>query len=382
MDELNRVYLPLRSNIGWFKSLDLREDISTRVKESILIYDEIYIEDGTFKADVLEGSPGATWWYWPPDFIPPEQRTIEYERDLKQTDITIGIGRNGDDAPRATILQGNTLDRFKIDYYEIFKNVEKSDYNFLKFTVFQNEYGLPRNAKDIIREQSREDKRTFRDIHPNNAIRDLVIDNLNHDLVTSILLKSSIVMDSRHQDLLKEKCWHPESTFSTKPVVEHVALNRILEIRVPKFSNISIEEVLELRDDRSWCSFRDFVRNTVSTVKDDPEILSDCQAFEKAVRSQYEKALFEELERKYLTGPKLVMDLGLGATSLIPVFGVIPTAVSGGKSLKSYWHDKSTWFAFLLKLKHASESSPPPESLSTPPAPHPRTPPAGRSQPP
>jgi len=372
MEGLNRVFLPLRSNIGWFKSLDLRGDISNRVKESILLYDEIYIEDGTFKADVLDGSSGPFKRYYPPGFIPPEQRTIEYERDLKPTEMTIGIGRDGDDAPRATISQGNTLNRFKIDYYEIFKNIEISDYNFLKFTVFQNEYGLPRNAKDIIREQSREDKRTFRDIHPNNAILDLVIDNLNHDLVTSVLLKSSIVMDSRHQYILKEKCWHPESTFRSKPVVEHAALNQILEVSVPEFSSLSIEEVLELRDDRSWCNFRDFVGNTVSTVKDDPEILIDHQALEKAVRSQYDKAMFEELERKYLTGPKLVMDLGLGATSLIPVFGVIPTAVSGGKSLKDYWDDKSTWFAFLLKLKHASVSSPP----------RPRIPPAGRSWPP
>lgn len=381
MDELNRVFLPLRSNIGWFKSSDLREDISNRVKESILLYDEIYIEDGTFRADVVEGSRGPIKWYSPPGSIGPDERSIEYKRDLEQTDVTIGIGKDGDLAPRATILQGHTIDRFKIDYDEIFRDIEKDDYEFLKFDVYP-EYAFPRKAKDILREQSWEDERNFEYIHPNSAIRDLVIKNLNHDLVLSILLKSSIVMDSRHQDLLKKKCWHPESTFSTKPVVEHVALNQILDIRVPKFSNLSIEKVLELRNDRSWCNFRDFLRDTVATVKDDPEILSDHQALENALRSQREKALFEELEQKYLTGPKLVMGLGLGAMSLIPGFGVIPTAVSGGKSLKSYWDDKSTWFAFLLKLKHASESSPPTESLSAPPVLHPRTPPVGRSPPP
>jgi len=355
MDELNRVFLPLRSNINWFKSLDLRKDMSNCVKESILLYDEIYIEDGTFKADVLEASPRAAWWYYPPGFIPPEQRTIAYERDLKQTDVTIGIGRDGDDAPRATILQGRTVDRFKIDYYEIFKNVEVSDYDFLNFIVFQNEYELPPVAKDIIREQSWKDKFTFKSIHPNYVIRDFVIDNLNHDLVTSILLKSSVVMDSRHQDLLKEKCWRPESTFSTKPVGEHVALNQILEVSVPEFSSLSIEKVLELRNDRSWCNFRDFVRGTVATIKDDPEILIDQHALEKALHSQYEKALFEELERKCPTGPKLLVDLGLGALSCIPGCGLISTALGAFKSSKSYWDGKNAWFAFLLKLKSASK---------------------------
>lgn len=354
MDGLNRVFLPLRSNINWFKSLDLRKDMSDRVKESILLYDEIYIEDGTFKADVLEASPSAAWWYYPPGFIPPEQRTIAYD-DLKQTDVTIGIGRDGDVAPRATILQGRTVDRFKIDYYEIFKNIEVSDYDFLNFIVFQNEFDLPSAAKDIIRKQSWDDKRTFEDIHPNYAIRDFVIDNLNHDLVTSIWLKSSVVMDSRHQDLLKKKCWRPESTFSTKPVGEHVALNQILEVSVPEFSSLSIEKVLELRDDRSWCNFRDFVRDTVATVKDDPEILIDQHTLEKALHSQYEKALFEELERKYPTGPRLLVDLGLGALSFIPGYELISTALGAFKSVKSYWDGKSAWFAFLLKLKSASK---------------------------
>ena len=255
MGEINRVFLPLRSNIGWFKSPDLRDEISNCVKESILIHDEIYIEDGTFKADILEGSRGSNSSYIPPSFIQPETRSIEYERDFKQTDLAIGIGLDGDTSPREIVLQGRTEERFKIDYFEIFNDIEVSDYDYLNFIVFQNEYELPPAAKDIIREQSWEDKRNFKSIHPNYVLRDFVIDNLNHDLVASIWLKSSIVMDSRHHDLLKKKCWRPESTFSTKPVGEHVALNQILEVSVPEFSSLSIEKVLELRDDGSWCNF-------------------------------------------------------------------------------------------------------------------------------
>lgn len=50
----NRVFLPLRSNVGWFQSVNLKNMISNRVKEAILIYDELYIEDGTFQATILE----------------------------------------------------------------------------------------------------------------------------------------------------------------------------------------------------------------------------------------------------------------------------------------------------------------------------------------
>jgi len=91
-------------------------------------------------------------------------------------------------------LQGNTSTRFRIDYYEIFKNIELLDYNFLKFIVLQNEHEIPRNAREIIDHDSRKDKSAFEDMHPNEAIRNLVIDNLNHDLVASILLKSSVIV--------------------------------------------------------------------------------------------------------------------------------------------------------------------------------------------
>jgi hypothetical protein len=126
MDDLSRVFLPLRSNIGWFQSSDLRNAVSNRVKESILLYDELYIEDGTFRADIVDGYPGPITWYYPPGFIPLEWRTIE-ECDLKPTDMTIGIGPDGATSPTAIVVNGNASTRFKIDYYEIFKNIELSE---------------------------------------------------------------------------------------------------------------------------------------------------------------------------------------------------------------------------------------------------------------
>jgi len=255
---------------------------------------------------------------------------------------------------RKPIFKGDSVARFKMDYYNIFEDIVTSDYDFLNFVVLRDD-NLPKKIKDEIERLNDLDQKSFQDFYPNSFLGDLVIKCLNHDLVISASLGSAVIMDSRHRDLLMKKCWHPESTVSTKPVVKHVALNQILEIRVPKFSNLSIETVLELRNDRSWCNFRDFLRDTVATIKDDPEILSDHQALENAVRSQREKALFEELERKCPTGPKLLVDLGLGALSCIPGYGLISTALGAFKSSKSYWDGKSAWFAFLLKLESASK---------------------------
>lgn len=354
MDNLSRVFLPLRSNIGWFQSSDLRNAVSNRVKESILLYDELHIEDGTFQADIVDGYAGPIKWYHPPSSTPLERRTIE-ERDLKPTDMTIGIGPDGATSPTAIIMKGNASTRFKIDYYDIFKNIELSEHKFLKFIVLQNDYNIPNDARDIIESQSRKDKDNFRYMHPNKVIRDLVIDNLNHDLVASILLKSSVIIDSTHHDLLKKKCCHKESPFGSKPVIESIALREILNIEVPDFSNFTLEQVLESREERSWSEFRDFIRSITSSVKDDPEILTDAEAVKRVIQYNYTRALSRELEKRLTTGSKLGIDLGLElGFGCIPGLSAIPTVLNVAKSAKSYWEDSGRWYAFIFRLKSIS----------------------------
>jgi hypothetical protein len=349
MSDLSRVFMPLRSNIGWFQSNDLREEISTRVKESILLYDELCIEDGTFSVDIVEGS-GFLKRYHPPGSIPIEQRTIEYKRDLQPTEMTLGIGPDDADAPTAIILQGNASTRFKIDYHEIFKNAELSDFDFIKFIIL-NEPSFPEEAKRTIKDQSQSDKSQFIDLHSNKAIRNLIIDNLNHDLISSILLKSSAIFDSMHYDLLKRKCWQKESVFNPTQIVESTAIHQLLNIAVPNFSRLSIEEVVELRDEKSWSSFRVFIGSIASTVKDDPELLANSAEMEKAIRYNCDEALLNALKNKSTTGPTLGVDLGLGLLSLIPGYGIIPTAVSMAKSIKNHLEDKSAWYAFIFKMR-------------------------------
>jgi len=173
------------------------------------------------------------------------------------------------------------------------------------------------------------------------------------------LLKSSAIIDPAHHDLLKKKCWHKESSYYTKPVIESIALREILDIEVPDFSNFTLEQVLELREDRSWNEFRDFIRSITLDAKDDPEILTDAKAVEKVIQYNYTRSLSRELGKRLTTGSKVgkgtVMELGLELG-----FGSIPglgTALNVAKSARNYLKDSGMWFAFILKLKSIKPGS-------------------------
>jgi hypothetical protein len=154
-----------------------------------------------------------------------------------------------------------------------------------------------------------------------------------------------------HRDLLERKCWHKQPNISSRPIVESVALSQILNIEVPDFSRLTVEHVLSLREERSRSNFREFIASISSTIKDDPELLTDHGEMEKVIRYNYTRALSTQLQKKHTTRFKLAIELGLGVLSLIPGYGAIPTATSAVKSLKNYWNDKSTWYAFILKLR-------------------------------
>lgn len=153
----NRVFFALRSNIGWFQSPNLKTDIENRVKEAILIYDKILIEDGTFEAKIFAPhiAPSAMHLYIPPGLAPMDRRSIDHQRDIEPTIATIGMTLDG--GSPVTLYHGE-CNRFKIDYYGLFKDLELSDYEFIKFLVLQNNYDLPSDAKDLIEEQSKIDK--------------------------------------------------------------------------------------------------------------------------------------------------------------------------------------------------------------------------------
>lgn len=347
MTDLNRVFFPLRSNVGWFQSADLRAQIADRIKQALLIYDELVIEDGTFTAAITE--TGSIAPYFPPGHLSDDERTIEFERDLKPDNLILGLGPEGQ-MPTNFYNYGMTSVRYKIDYYDIFRGIDLPSYHFIKPVVVQD-YAFPPEATELIRRNSFEDSYRFRDFHPNTFARDLVVKNLNRDLVTSILLRSAVVLDNDHGSLLRRKSQIPKEGIQLSQVKEQVVVSRLVSIAAPNFTALSVEQVLDLREDALWQDFRNYVRDVLSSISSDPAVLADERALDDLVRSKIERDLFLARKERHMTGSKLNIDLGLGVTSLIPGYGLLATAAGMAKSTGQYLEDRSGWFAFLLKLE-------------------------------
>ncbi len=344
---INRVFFPLRSNVGWFQEPSLEQEISNRIKQAILLYDELVIEDGTFQASILED--GAVKNHFPPGTISEKSRTIEYERDIKESNITFTITPHTKEKKGNTgvLLHGRSSARYKVDYFQIFKDIDVSSYEFLKIITI-NQTKLPSEAKSLAKINSFNDRTAFKNLDTNPFLRDLVIESLNFDIVTSILLKSAIVLDSKHCELLYQKARRESKNVSS--VNEEVVVRKLIEFAAPNFNDLSVEQVIKLRKDSLWSDFRNFVSCLINNLKDEPELLTNESAFSEAVHKQIHKSMFDELKKKYPSGWGLTLDVGFGLTSLIPGYGIIPTIASAAKSGYEHYKNKSGWFAFLMNL--------------------------------
>ncbi|VVB62639.1 Uncharacterised protein [uncultured archaeon] len=338
MDDINRVFFPLRSNIGWFQSAELQEKIANKVKQSILLYDEIYIEDGTLMVEVKPN--GSSVLYAPPGRFPEDQRSIEYQRDLEPTDIPTTIDG-------IQLLTGKSIARFKIDFFKIFEGLEQSDFNFIKFILIKGQ--IPEEFDKIIKQETNEDKKQLKDLKMPMPLRDLIISNLNYDILFSALLQSAILLDSTHHQLIEKKCAYAPNLKRTESPASS-AMRSFIEFPAPNFSKMTMSQVLELREENGWQDLRRAVTSIISTLQDNIEIFNDPVRLEKTINYECNSAIFNELKRLHPSGRDTVVDLALCGASFLPYVGMIPSAISAGKTLYKYLDERDNWTAFLMKL--------------------------------
>jgi hypothetical protein len=341
---LERVFFPLRSNAGWWSSPDLKTQLEWRLKEALLLYDEVIIEDGTYTTNVLEH--GRIEFYLPPGCLPAEQRRIEADRDLANGPMMFGISTAAGGPPQP-VLQGSTLSRLKVDYYEFLTQLGSADF----VSTYVPPDRLPTALQQAIDRSVERDERSIVIDEPHCG-RERTLKALNLDLFTSIALKSAVVVDERHEAILAQKCLAP-SDVAAREIPEAGVFTTLVAVCSPDFQSLTFAEVIDLRRDPAWQSFREALRRLTARIESAPNVLIDPDALRVAVSEALVNESLAALDRVAPSGRTLTIDLAMGIASLVPVVGGVATAASLARSLASRRESEHEWWAFLLKLRRA-----------------------------
>ena len=265
--EINRIIFPLSTNIKSFQPWG-DNDISKRIKQSLILYDKIMLETGTY---TCEGKNALIQGYAPWDASNTKESVLEKIQRVDNVKEDMYITH------RARILGDFFVDahKYKVDRKDIFiadfrtleliSEIESGNFgkiDFLEYLDIYRNYShfeqINNNTKrDLSDSKFAEIVRKTHGAFPAHVF----LNNLNDSLAISHKTGLPVTVDSIYSALLKLKT---KSMISKQfSVLEKLAKTIIF----PDFGKLRLEEILELRKDKALVSFRSLISDLSTRLK-------------------------------------------------------------------------------------------------------------------
>jgi hypothetical protein len=305
-----------------------KNDISERIKQSIILYDEIIIETGTYRYSGAERFVLDSYIPWS------EQNSKEdvlkkLEKIEKRTDegyITVFDGKTHAEKYKYKV---DKKDEYVADYrtVDVISDMESGRYgrevDFFRYAVINRKD----NHREIINQntlkdlENKEFAETATKIYGKIPLVKLLY-NLNDSLAISHLFKIPVTIDAMHAPLLKCKT-------QSRLGLEFSILDRLAQIGIPDFGHFGLDKLLELRKDKAISSFRNLISKISSKLQSESNV---------DIETLFTQELLEQIKEIAPTGKKIALDVALGALSAIPcpLVSVATTVADIGKGLKEY----------------------------------------------
>jgi len=337
------ILIPLRANIKSFQKWGDTYDISGRIKQSMVLYDEVIVETGTFKYSGSDRFAFQEFKQWDRDNTK-EDVLREIERIEKEPDKTYITVIDGKTRVEKYKYEVSKKQKFVSDYrtVEVISEIESGSFgkelDFLKYAYIMRK----ENHKETISQNTLRDlanKRfaeTARRTYGNMNLVGL-LNNLNDSLALSHLFKMPVCVDVIHAPLLRTKT-------ECDVHLDFEILNKLSNTVIPDFSVFELDKLIELRRDNALRSFRDMIRKINSKLQSEGSL---------KIEDLIKQELLNEIAEIAPTKKKFVLDTSLGVLSFIPHPLVsIATAITDiGKELKEYRDFTTNWLSFVLKAR-------------------------------
>jgi len=345
---LSRILFPLRTNIKSFQRWGDTYDISGRIKQSMILYDEVIVETGTFQYSGSDRFAFHSFEQWGEENTREAvlKKLEEIEKRPEEGYITVIDGKTRIEKYKYKVEK---KDEFLADYrtLDFISEIESGSYgkeiDFLKYAFIQRK----ENHRDVISQNTLKDlanKKFAENTRKIYGEMNLVglLNNLNDSLALSHLFKVPVSVDAMHVPLLRIKTEYEIG-------LEFAILDRLAQIAIPDLSTLDLDNLLQLRKDKAIKSFRNLIWKINSKLQSEGTLDIDALFIEE---------LLKEIAEIAPTKKKLAINTALGSLSFIPapLVSIATTIVDVGKELKEYRDFVTNWLSFVLKAEELNRS--------------------------
>jgi len=342
--EPRTVIFPLRTNVDRFESPDNRVVFQTKVKEALLLYDRVVLQDGVLDINVTEH--GSSCMHIPREFLP--RRGEGEPRGSRKPEGHIRVTGHVGETGKRHLLFGGPLEAeySNIDFLPDVRDLMNLKPNCAAFEHLELGSAGKKVANEIRRNLERNEDVCGLLPEGSSFLRAVLLGNLANDLALSHGMRTPIAMSSLYLPSMAKlsELWtalHDDPRFAM--------LGMVLELRVPDFGNRSWEEVLEFRRDPALEALRDKIGIIGEAARSEANLQGrplTRQELSRLVRGHTEDDLWDELGKRSMSPKKILINL---ATGLLPPG--IASLIGLGRNGAELQEERTHWTSVIMRLR-------------------------------
>ena len=234
---------------------------------------------------------------------------------------------------------GNTKSYF-VSFRKMLENLGIVEEEFIQF----NPNILTAEGKQIVKQRFDATKDYLSCIEGNYFYQKRVLSNFHESLIYSNVLKTPMMLDGLHNDLLKALNRNIVKVADVRlDILKKV--NDLLCFTLPDLTSKPIDDILVLRKDRLFRQFRNKLLDINKTITETPAEKLE----EQKIESLFIRDLIIEMKELSPNGKDLLINGILGSIGLIPPLGAVTSTISFGKEIKESFEFEFSWLAFIIK---------------------------------
>lgn len=335
---MSDVFLPLRSNAGWFSNEDTHAQLASRFKNLLLFNDTLIVQDGRYEASFLAG--GSSDHLLRGEHVKNREQ-IRYHQPGSTFQVRVAPSGTSDFKP---ILSGPIEASYEADFWPVLAEAGITRADYVKWV----QVDLTPDGQTIVDRAvslARLDPLTGAGLPDNRFLRSKIIKSVYSDALLAAGLGAPISVDSHAASVIS----HGNTTAAAgwSPDVRGMLENAWLTLGLPSAGTEPWDSVLRARESAAGKDLRRVMdRLSALAVKCLTESVDQSQWQEEANKLLVREIIAELLERR----PN-VLEAGVSfGLNFIPLVG---TAVGTLRDAVLLVKDHRSWVSLLSGLPRA-----------------------------
>jgi hypothetical protein len=323
-----KIFLPLRSNTGWFSEDEGIRRFERLLKIHIALFDRIVLEDGTY--EILADSDGQGF----TNTLPPEGckgfNRNEFHFYQQGGDFGVSIG----DRP---VLQGKLSLGCSADFRPVLARAGLEEATYFEW-FFGDLVDELKPRLDELAESDLRDKVLIKDLPSQAFFRTQLVKSFYRDGMIAKIKKLPLAVDHHLARFLDHKrarnpaCLPAETAFF---VYDHW-----VNLNLPDFASYSWQEIHELHESDAGNDFRRMIERTTGQVNSAIRERASPMDVDHLVATIFSQELVHEVVSRRNS---------VAGTSVKLLLNIVPygSLISGASDLTSMGRDVASWISLL-----------------------------------